>query len=197
MIGRRRGPSTPPRRRRAAARSGPTLLAVMFAAPDHVHHRLRLGCRTGRMPFQFSPHNHYLALWFNLGPGRAVLRQLSAVLGDRSRAPRQSAGRAAAARPAHRLRARRRRVSPPPCSSWICTSRGIYFWMYTGVVMRLVLCVGGRAPCTEAGDAARETPDGAARSVWLGAARGHAHESVAGSASSGWIRTACCRARAI
>jgi hypothetical protein len=50
------------------------------------------------MPFRFSPHNHYLAAWFNLGlVGLVFFVDLH--------------------------------------TPWI------YFWMYTGVVMRLVTCV--------------------------------------------------------
>ena len=55
---------------------------------------------------------------------------------------------AAIARPAHRLRARRRRHRHGACSSSTCTTHGIYFWMYAGVVMRLA------RGATQAGDGA-------------------------------------------
>ena len=67
------------------------LLATMFASP--------ITFITGfgwdvywSMPFRFSPHNHYLALWFNLGLVGLVDRLLFVVLRDRPRAPREPRG---------------------------------------------------------------------------------------------------------
>lgn len=92
------------------------------------------------MPFYFSPHNHYLALWFNLGlvglfAGTYLL--FSAI-----------------------ARARRASVqAPPPYRGHliafvlggvgVCTAvffvdlykPWYYFWMYGGVVMRLIICL--------------------------------------------------------
>ena len=115
------------------------LLATMFANP--------ITFITGfgwdvywSMPFHFSPHNHYLALWFNLGliglfTGCYLL--FSAI-------------------------ARARRASllaePPARGQLIAFVMGgiaisgavffvdlyepwFYFWMYTGVVMRMAYCV--------------------------------------------------------
>ncbi len=92
------------------------------------------------MPFMFSPHNHYLALWFNLGlvglfAGTYLL--FSAI----ARAKRAS------------------EHAPPPYRGQliafvlggigVCTaiffvdlySPFYYFWMYGGVVMRLIICL--------------------------------------------------------
>jgi hypothetical protein len=92
------------------------------------------------MPFMFSPHNHYLAQWFNLGlvglfAGTYLL--FSAI----ARARRASA------------------IAPPPYRGQliafvlggvgVCTAvffvdlykPWYYFWMYGGVMMRLIICM--------------------------------------------------------
>ena len=92
------------------------------------------------MPFLFSPHNHYFALWFNLGlvglfAGTYLLFSAMA-------------------------RARRASTHAPPpyrgqliafvlATVGVCTAVFFvdlykpfnYFWMYGGVVMRLVICM--------------------------------------------------------
>lgn len=99
------------------------------------------------MPFRFSPHNHYLALWFNLGligliTGAYLL--FSAV----ARARRASL----VARPP----ARGQLVAFVIGGMAVCAAVFFvdlhdpwnYFWMYTGVVMRLAY-VAQTAPATE------------------------------------------------
>ena len=90
--------------------------------------------------FRFSPHNHYFALWFNLGlvglfTGAYLL--FSAI----GRARRASFE----AEPA----LRRQLIAFVIGGTALCGAvffvelhdPWIYFWMYTGVVMRLTLCV--------------------------------------------------------
>jgi O-antigen ligase len=113
-------------------------LAVMFAHP--ITFFTGFGWDTyWSMPFQFSPHNHYLALWFNLGLvglfcGTYLL--FSAI----GRARRASL------------------VAAPPLRGQliafvlgtvgVCTAvffvdlhlPWFYFWMYAGVAMRMALC---------------------------------------------------------
>jgi len=92
------------------------------------------------MPFQFAPHNHYLALWFNLGLigllcGSYLL--FSAI----GRARRASL---LAAPPV-----RGQLIAFVLGTVGVCTAvffvdlhkPWFYFWMYGGVAMRLVLCV--------------------------------------------------------
>jgi hypothetical protein len=99
------------------------------------------------MPFHFSPHNYYLALWFNLGliglfTGCYLL--FSAV----GRARRASL---AAAPPA-----RGQLIAFVIGGIAVCTAvffvdlydPWFFFWMYTGVVMRVAFCV-EHAPATE------------------------------------------------
>jgi O-antigen ligase len=91
-------------------------------------------------PFRFSPHNHYFALWFNLGlvglfTGAYLL--FSAI----GRARRASF----VAEPA----VRRQLIAYVIGGVALCGAvffveliePWIYFWMYTGLVMRLTLCV--------------------------------------------------------
>jgi hypothetical protein len=92
------------------------------------------------MPFNFSPHNHYLALWFNLGLLGLVAG--GALLFGAIRRARQASFRA----------------QPPLRGQLIAYVLGttalttavffvdlhkpwIYFWMYSGVAMRLALAV--------------------------------------------------------
>jgi hypothetical protein len=92
------------------------------------------------MPFRFSPHNHYLALWFNLGliglvTGSYLL--FSAV----SRARKASLAAVAPARG--------QLIAFVIGGIAVCGAvffvdlydPWMYFWMYAGVVMRLVYCV--------------------------------------------------------
>jgi len=92
------------------------------------------------MPFQYSPHNHYLALWFNLGLVGLFFGSylLFSAIGRARRASLHAA--------------------PPMRGQLIAFVLGcvgvatavffvdlhkpwFYFWMYGGVVMRMVLCV--------------------------------------------------------
>jgi hypothetical protein len=92
------------------------------------------------MPFRFSPHNHYLALWFNLGLV-GLFTGCYLLFGAIGRARRASAS-----------------ASPPLRGQLVAFVLGatavcaavffvdlhnpwVYFWMYTGIVMRLTLCV--------------------------------------------------------
>lgn len=116
-----------------------TLIATMFENP--------ITFITGygwdayaHMPFQFSPHNHYLALWFNLGLvglffGTYLL--FSAI----ARARRASLH---AAPPL-----RGQLIAFVLGAVGVCTAiffvdlhkPWFYFWMYAGLAMRMVLCV--------------------------------------------------------
>jgi len=115
-----------------------TLLASMFANP--------ITFVTGygwdvywSMPFQYSPHNHYLALWFNLGLVGLFFGcyLLFSAIG----------------------RARRASLHAPPLLrgqliAFVLGTVGVvtavffvdlhkpwfYFWMYAGVAMRMVIC---------------------------------------------------------
>jgi hypothetical protein len=123
-----------------------TALAAMFANP--------ITLITGygwnvywSMPFQFSPHNHYLALWFNLG-------LLGLFCGSYLLfAPIRRAHRASV------------RAVPPARGQLIGFVMGgmaiagavffvdlynpwYYFWMYCGAAMRLAICV-EQAPATQ------------------------------------------------
>jgi O-antigen ligase len=99
------------------------------------------------MPFQFSPHNHYLALWFNLG-----------LLG-------LFCGCYLLFAPIRRARRASLRALPPARGQLIAFVMGgvgiatavffvdlynpwFYFWMYCGTVMRLALCV-EQVPATQ------------------------------------------------
>jgi O-antigen ligase len=112
------------------------------------------------MPFQFATHNHYLYLWFNLGlvglVGGSYL--LFSGIGRARRASLQAA--------------------PPYRGQLIAFVLGgvgiatavffvnlhqpwYYFWMYAGVVMRLVLLVQRKpatVPVTSASDVPRRLP---------------------------------------
>jgi len=99
------------------------------------------------MPFHFSPHNHYLALWFNLGLVGLFFGSylLFSAIGRARRASLLAA--------------------PPLRGQLIAFVLGtvgvataiffvdlhkpwFYFWMYGGVVMRMVLCA-EQAPVTQ------------------------------------------------
>ncbi len=92
------------------------------------------------MPFSYSPHNHYLAMWFNLGlvglVGAAYL--LFSAIGRARRA-------SAIAQPPYRGQL----IAFVLGGVGVCTAiffvelykPWFYFWMYGGAVMRLVLCV--------------------------------------------------------
>jgi O-antigen ligase len=92
------------------------------------------------MPFYFSPHNHYLSLWFNLGLVGlfcGVYLLFSAI----GRARRASA----IARPPYRGQL----IAFVLGAVGLCTAvffvdlhkPWYYFWMYGGLVMKLALCV--------------------------------------------------------
>jgi O-antigen ligase len=123
-----------------------TAIAAMFAHP--------LTLITGygwnvywSMPFQFSPHNHYIALWFNLG-----------LLG-------LFCGCYLLFAPIARARRASLRATPPARGQLVAFVMGgvaiagavffvdlynpwFYFWMYCGAAMRLALCV-EQVPATE------------------------------------------------
>jgi hypothetical protein len=97
------------------------------------------------LPFHFSPHNHYFSLWFNLGlvglfSGCYLL--FSAI----ARARRASL----VADPVVRRQLIAFVIGGIAVSGAVffveLHDPWIFFWMYTGTVMRLVLCV---APATE------------------------------------------------
>ncbi len=92
------------------------------------------------MPFNYSPHNHYLALWFNLGlVGLATGCYL--LFSPIARALRASM---LAEQPARgQLMAFVFGGLAISCAVFFVDlhTPWIYFWMYTGVVMRVVLCV--------------------------------------------------------
>jgi O-antigen ligase len=132
-----------------------TLLAEMFANPITLI--TGYGWDVYRsMPFQFSPHNHYLALWFNLGLIGLVCGcyLLFSAIG----------------------RARRASIKalPPARGQLIAFVMGgvavatavffvdlykpwFYFWMYAGAAMRLVLC-SERSAATQEVVATRPSP---------------------------------------
>jgi hypothetical protein len=92
------------------------------------------------MPFRFSPHNHYLSLWFNLGL-IGLVTGCWLLFGAMRRARRASL------------------VAQPPVRGHLIAfviggiavsaavffvdlhDPWVFFWMYTGVVMRMVYCV--------------------------------------------------------
>jgi hypothetical protein len=90
------------------------------------------------MPFQFSPHNHYFALWFNLGLVGLVAGGYL-LFGALSRARRASL----VAAPDHR----RQLIAFVVGGMAVCVAvffvdlhdPWIWFWMYTGAAMRLAL----------------------------------------------------------
>ena len=99
------------------------------------------------MPFQYSPHNHYLALWFNLG--LVGLFSGSYLLFSAIGRARRASLRAAAPM-------RGQLVAFVLGTVGVCTAvffvdlhkPWFYFWMYAGVAMRMALCV-EQAPVKE------------------------------------------------
>src|SRR5688572_6584046 len=91
-------------------------------------------------PFRFSPHNHYFSLWFNLGLVGLIAGSYL-LFGAISRARRASL----VADPV----LRRQLIAFVIGATSVCGAvffvelhdPWIYFWMYAGVVMRLVACV--------------------------------------------------------
>jgi O-Antigen ligase len=97
-------------------------------------------------PFRFSPHNHYFALWFNLGLV-GLITGCYLLFSAISRARRASL----VAEP----------VARPPLTAFVIGAIAVcgavffvelhdpwvFFWMYTGTVMRLALCA---APAPDA-----------------------------------------------
>ncbi len=90
-------------------------------------------------PFRFSPHNHYFSLWFNLGLV-GILTGSYLLFSAIGRARRASM----VADPA----TRRHLIAFVIGATGVCGAvffvqphlPWIFFWMYTGTVMRLVLC---------------------------------------------------------
>ncbi len=91
-------------------------------------------------PFRFSPHNHYFSLWFNLGLV-GVIAGSYLLFGAIGRARRASL----VADPAPR----RQLIAFVIGATAVCGAvffvelhdPWTYFWMYTGTVMRLALCI--------------------------------------------------------
>jgi hypothetical protein len=91
-------------------------------------------------PFRFSPHNHYFSLWFNLGLVGLVTGCYLLF------SPINRARRASLEAPPH---LRRQLVAFVIGGIAVCGAiffvelhdPWIYFWMYTGTIMRLVLCI--------------------------------------------------------
>jgi O-antigen ligase len=124
-----------------------TALAAMFAQP--ITFLTGFGWDAyASMPFQFSPHNHYLALWFNLGLvglffgsyllfsaiGRARRASLLAMPPMRGQLIAFVLGAVGVATAVFFVDLHK---------PWL------HFWMYGGVVMRMVLCV-EKEPVAEA-----------------------------------------------
>jgi O-antigen ligase len=123
-----------------------TALAAMFAQPITFLTGFGWDAYTS-MPFQFSPHNHYLGLWFNLGLvglffgsyllfsaiGRARRASLLAMPPMRGQLIAFVLGAVGVATAVFFVDLHK---------PWL------HFWMYGGVVMRMVLCV-EKAPIAE------------------------------------------------
>jgi hypothetical protein len=92
------------------------------------------------MPFRFSPHNHYIASWFNLGLVGLVCASylIFSAIGRARRASLE-------ARPPLRGQLIAFVIGGSAVSVAVffvdLHTPWTYFWMYTGVVMRLVACV--------------------------------------------------------
>lgn len=92
------------------------------------------------MPFRFAPHNHYLALWFNLGLVGLICGGylLFSAIGRARRASLE-------ARPPLRGQLIAFVIGGTAVAGAVffvdLHTPWMYFWMYTGVVMRLVTCV--------------------------------------------------------
>ncbi len=122
-------------------------------------------------PFRFSPHNHYLALWFNLGLV-GLFTGCYVLFGSIARARRASID----ARPPLRAQL----VAFVLGAIAVCAavffvdlhSPWGYFWMYAGVVMRLALCIEPQAATASAAER-RERPRVPASDSygWAGAGR--------------------------
>jgi len=92
------------------------------------------------MPFHYSPHNHYFALWFNLGLV-GLITGCYLLFGSIARARRASLH----AEPEQR----RQLIAYVVGGVALCGAvffvdlhdPWVYFWMYAGVVTRLALCV--------------------------------------------------------
>ncbi|HEU4779371.1 MAG TPA: O-antigen ligase family protein [Steroidobacteraceae bacterium] len=92
------------------------------------------------MPFQFSPHNHYLALWFNLGLVGLSFGSylLFSAIGRARRASLHAAPPL-----------RGQLIAFVLGTVGVCTAvffvdlhkPWFYFWMYAGLAMRMALCV--------------------------------------------------------
>jgi len=92
------------------------------------------------MPFHFSPHNHYLALWFNLGLVGLFFGSylLFSAIGRARRASLHAAPPV-----------RGQLIAFVLGTVGVCTAvffvdlhkPWFYFWMYAGLAMRMVLCV--------------------------------------------------------
>ncbi len=116
-----------------------TLLLAMFAEP--ITFITGFGWNVyWSMPFQFSPHNHYLSLWFNLGLvglGCGTYLLFSAI------------GRARRASFEAKPPLRGQLIAFVIGATGVCGAvffvelhqAWLYFWMYAGVAMRLAACV--------------------------------------------------------
>jgi hypothetical protein len=115
------------------------LLATMFAHP--ITFITGFGWNVyWSMPFRFSPHNHYLALWFNLGLV-GLFTGCYLLFGAIARARRASL---VAAPPARGQLMAFTIGAIALCGAVFFVDLyepWYYFWMYTGVVTRMVYCV--------------------------------------------------------
>lgn len=115
------------------------LIATMFASP--VTFVTGFGWDVyWTMPFRFSPHNHYLSLWFNLGLV-GIVTGVWLLLGAIRRARQASLD----AQPPFRGQFIAFVVGAIAVSTAVffvdLHDPWYYFWMYTGVVMRMAYCV--------------------------------------------------------
>lgn len=122
------------------------LLATMFANP--VTFVTGFGWDVyWSMPFRFSPHNHYLSLWFNLGLV-GLISGLVLLFG----AIRTARSASLKARPPIRGQLIAYVVGATAVAAAVffvdLHDPWYYFWMYTGVVMRMAFCVQSE-PVTE------------------------------------------------
>ena len=116
-----------------------TALAQMFAYPMTFITGFGWDAYSS-MPFQYSPHNHYLALWFNLGLVGLFFGSylLFSAIGRARRASFHAAPPI-----------RGQLIAFVLGTVGVCTAvffvdlhnPWFYFWMYAGLVMRMALCV--------------------------------------------------------
>ena len=120
------------------------------------------------MPFRFSPHNHYFSLWFNLG----LVGLLSGCYLLFS--PIARAKRASMLAPPE---LRRQLIAFVIGAAAVCAAvffvelhnPWVYFWMYTGAVMRLVLSLEPAAAAVPEAPGLRNLAPARDNHGWVGA----------------------------